>query len=96
MHLATKLRKYLKDNGFQLKWFGEKLGMSKQQFYQVTTGNALLPRKYWRKIIILTRGKISLADILVDQLQKYEEIEVEPSLSADCCRVSLRNFYTEI
>ena len=92
MNLGTKLKNYFNENGLQMKWFAEKLGISKQQLYQVIGNHAPLPKKYWKKMITLTGGKITLKDILEDRLSSLEEIEIKSSGSADKCEVSLKDF----
>lgn len=92
MSLGKKLQDYFKENGLQMKWFAEKLGMPKQQLYQVIGGYAPLPKKYWKKMIILTGGKITLRDILEKSLLSIEEIEIKSDGSIDKCEVSLKDF----
>lgn len=94
MSLETKLKDYFKENGLQMKWFAEKLGMSKQQLYQVIGGHAPVPKRYWKKMVILTRGKITLHDILEQRLSNIEEIEIKSDGSIDKCQVSLKDFNT--
>lgn len=92
MALEKKIKNYFKENGLQIKWFAEKLGITKQQLYQVVGGHAPLPRKCWRRMVILTGGRITLADILSEYLRNIEEIEIRSGGFADRCEVSLKDF----
>lgn len=94
MSLDTKLKNYFKENGLQKKWFAQQLGIPAQQFSQIVCGYAPLPRKYWRKVIELTHGKITLADILADKLSDIESLEIKNGKSCEKCEVSLRDFNT--
>lgn len=92
MALDTKLKNYFKENGIQKKWFAEQLGMKAQQFSQVVCGFAPLPAKYWKKIIKMTDGAITLGDILSQRLSELENIEIKAGKSCEKCEVSLKDF----
>lgn len=61
---TTHLKKYLEDNGVVKKWFGNQLGLSKASLSDIITGRRGVPIKYWTKITLLTRGKITYEDLL--------------------------------
>lgn len=92
MRLETKLKDYFKSNGLQMKWFAEQLGIPKQQLYQVIGGHAPLPKKYWKKVVVLTHGKITLYDILLEHLSNIEEVEIKSNGFPDRCEISLKDF----
>lgn len=94
MILQNKLKDYFKENGLQMKWFAEKMGISRQQLYQVVGGYAPLPRKFWVKMIKMTNGKITLRDILEDTFSDIKEIEFKDNGSLHGCQVFLRDFNT--
>jgi len=64
-----KLRKYLDDRGLRYGWFAkERLGMSPTFFSCILHGKAQMPIKYWRTIIEVTDGIMTLEDFF-----DYEE-----------------------
>lgn len=95
MSLESKLKDYFSENGIQMKWFAEKLGMPKQQLYQIVGGHAPLPDKYWVKMIKMTHGKITFCDILEDKLNRMKILEFKENGEEGSCKVSLRDFNTE-
>lgn len=95
MTLQTKLKDYFKENGIQMKWFAEKLGMPKQQLYQIAGGHAPLPDKYWIPMIQLTHGRITFRDILEDTFGRLKILEYKEIDSKGGCYVSLRDFNTD-
>lgn len=94
MELQNKLKHYFKENGLQMKWFAEKMGISKQQLYQVVGGFTPLPKKYWVKMIQMTDGKITLRDILEYCYRDIEELEFKEIGEIDSCKASLKYFNT--
>ena len=63
MEVIEKLRKYLRDNGLQHKWFAEThLGMSGAHFGNIIRGREKFPKKYWIRIVRATEGEIELED----------------------------------
>lgn len=92
MELKHKLKDYFKENGIQMKWFAEKLGMPKQQLYQIIGGYAPLPDKYWIKMIQLTHGKITFRDIFEDTLSRMKGLEFKENGKEGSCEVSLKDF----
>lgn len=92
MKLQNKLKNYFKENGIQMKWFAEKLGMPKQQLYQIVGGYAPLPEIYWEKMIKLTKGKITFCDIFEDTLVRFKGLEFKENGEEGSCKVSLKNF----
>lgn len=94
MELHNKLKDYFTENGLQMKWFADKIGMSRHQIYQVIGGYAHLPPKYWAAVMKITKGKITLCDIIQDYFRDVEEVEVKESNKLDECLVSLKDFNT--
>jgi hypothetical protein len=76
MKIADKLRNYISENGIQIKWFAEKIGMKKEFFYGILHKNMPIPIKYWFPIIELSRGHIALGDFVAEKLKMSEE-EIE-------------------
>ena len=68
MTLADKLKTFLSENGTQIKWFAEKVGMQKQFFYNILHKGKSIPTKYWFPIIRQTKGEITLADFIQETL----------------------------
>jgi len=89
----SKLKDYLKDNGISIKWFAEKLGMSPQMLYKIVDARASVPKKYWKKIIVLTGGKITLRDILEIGGKEFQGLEYNVSTNPEdplSCELSLK------
>ena len=57
------LKEYLKKNGLRVDFFAEKLGIDYGYFRQMLAGLQPFPRKYWEKVITLTKGKVTAADL---------------------------------
>lgn len=92
MKLQEKLKKYFEDTGVQKKWFAEKIGMEPNFFYQIMHGNVTLPQTYWRNVIMLTRGKITFADLVEYYFDYPDDIEFKNHGKCGECKLSLRNF----
>lgn len=92
MDLGTKLRNYFDEKGLRMDKFAHRLGLSKMQMYQVVGNRVNLPKKCWKKMIELTDGEITLADILKDHLEDIEGIDVESSNNEKVAKVSLKDF----
>lgn len=81
--VAKKLKKYLDDNGIRYAYCAEKLCISPNTLYAFLRGERPLPKKAWKKVIVLTKGKISMKELLENFLsdvqdpddQKNSEIE---------------------
>jgi hypothetical protein len=72
-----KIRKYLNDNGMEMKWFSLKVGIDPRIFYMIMAKKRPIPKKYWKAIIILTNGKISLQDLAEIDLNDNQEIDTK-------------------
>lgn len=92
MNLSEKLKKYVKDNGLQLQGMSKQLGMSRVQFYRIVSGDCPLPQKYWKKIIKMTNGLVTLGDILADRFKKLQQLEIKSYGFPDRCEISLKDF----
>lgn len=91
MKFGEKVRNYLENNGLQSRWFAEKLGISKQYFYNILAGRASLPKKQWKLMIEMTKGEITLYDILVDCFSEIEDIEFHDRGEIFSCIIALKN-----
>lgn len=92
MFLHEKLQRYFDENGIQRKWFASKLSVTPQYFYQVINGHQKLPSSLWQKVIELTNGQITLADILEDEFKNIEYLKVIKGETPDKCEVIIKNF----
>ncbi len=77
--MCTKeiFKKYFAETGVSRRWFAAQIGVSISFLHQVTGNYASLPKKYWRSVISVTKGKISLYDLLVADLESEEFLKVE-------------------
>lgn len=94
-HLGNKLKEYFKEHGVQMMWFAEKLEMDKQQFYQICAGGRPLPDKYWKELIRLTKGYVTIYDILATYFSWIEILNFENVGKISKCEVSLKDFNIE-
>lgn len=78
MDVRDKLAKYLKENGIQSKWFAEKIGMNQKVLSNILNQKAPIPRKYWKRIIIMTKYEITLND-LADVHFDRQEVDIKKS-----------------
>ena len=58
-----KIKEYLKEDRRTLKWFSEQIGMNYQYIYQIITNSREFPKKYWKLIINVTKGYVTLEDL---------------------------------
>lgn len=63
MHIHRKIEKFCKDNRYELRWFAKKIGMSDNTFYNLRARQSPFPHKYWKKIIEVMDGKITLEEL---------------------------------
>lgn len=94
--LSIKLRDYFEEFGLKKSWFAKKLGMNPKDFYQVLHGRLVLPRKYWADVIILTKGKITLKDILHDKLKDIDGVHFNEGIAPTKCEVSIKDLDTSL
>lgn len=73
MCAAEKVKDYLKDKGIRIKWFEEKIGMPYQSLQNLLFTKKPFPRKYWKKVMYLTKYKVTLEDLA--QLYEFEDVE---------------------
>lgn len=76
--------KYFEETGISRLWFATQIGMSLTFFYQVTGNYASLPKKYWRAVIRVSKGKITLHDLLIADLESDEYLWVESLTKRKC------------
>lgn len=58
-----KLSEYIRKNGIQQKWFASQIGINYSLLSKAMRGHAQVPKKYWKKIIKLTKGEVTLEDL---------------------------------
>ncbi len=90
MKVGEKLNEYFESTGVQKKWFSTKLGMQGPHFYQILSGVRLLPQKYWKPVIEMTNGKITIKDLIEDCLKEVEGINIELISDKQSCLISLK------
>lgn len=71
--VASKIEKFLKDNGVKMSWFAESIGISASALSKFLKGKGPLPKKCWKKVVIATRGKVALKEIVQEFLLNAEE-----------------------
>lgn len=90
MNLAEKFQRYFDENGVQRKWFADQLNITPQFFYQIINGYQKLPAAHWSLVVHLTRGQISIADIL-EEAFKNIDIEIIKGDSPEKCEVIVKS-----
>lgn len=78
--VAEKLKNYLEDNGIRLSWFAEKIGISVGTLSKFLKGKGKLPKKSWKKVVIATKGKISMKEMVTEFLIDNEEVADDDKL----------------
>jgi predicted transcriptional regulator len=73
--VANKLKNYLDDNGIRLSWFAEKIGISVGTLSKFLKGKGKLPKKCWKKVVVVTKGKISMKELVSEFLIDTQEFE---------------------
>ena len=68
------LKNYLNENGLKIDWFAKQLGISRSFFYLILNGQKPVPMHLWRKINELTKGYITLEELLHDSLDRAEKL----------------------
>jgi predicted transcriptional regulator len=61
--LMQKLHRFLFENEVVKQDFARKIGLSRDRFYQILCGFRKIPEKSWFRLIKLTEGEITLADL---------------------------------
>lgn len=95
MKLCEKLHNYFENTGVQKKWLALRLGMEPHYFYHVLSGNRTIPQRYWKGIIELTNGKISMKDLLEECMREVDGVEIHVKDGATSCEVSLKELNNE-
>ena len=62
--MKTKLKEYLDDHGIMIRWFAGKLGVQTSCLSAFINGNIPMATKHWTKVVLLTKGEVTLEDIL--------------------------------
>lgn len=90
MTLQDKLKEYFEESGRQQMWIAKKLGLKRELFYNVTNGRYKLHKRYWSEIIRLTEGKITLADLLEQEVKDLEDIQIKATNNPEKCEVIIK------
>jgi len=79
MKAAKKMRDFLDRS--EVKWatVAKSLGISQSYFYQFANGNFCVNPKYWKAIVELTSGQVSLSDLLEDYIGLPEVFTIKPN-----------------
>jgi hypothetical protein len=77
MSLKNKFKEYFVNTGVTKRWFANRIGMHPNFLHQIIGGYHSLPRKYWFEVVEVSRGLITLKDILEEYFNDSDGIEVE-------------------
>lgn len=88
--IGDKLHHYFENTGVQKKWLSVRMGLDPHFFYQILRGDRYLPQKYWKALITLTNGKITLQDLIEDCLREFDGIEIQGIDGKLACEISLK------
>lgn len=70
--IAKKLKSYLDDNGIRYGWFCEKVGISNPSLSGYLGGYKKLPKKCLKNVVIVTKGKITMKELLSEFFNDLE------------------------
>ncbi len=90
IRFEEKLKEHIEENGIQKVWFAKKIGVSSSFLHQMLGSKASPPKKCWKNLIVLTRGKITLGDILECCLRDSNFLSVRPGDKAITCEVCVK------
>lgn len=77
MHI---LKKYLRENGIQQKWFCKNvLGIEDNFLTNILNHRSKLPLLYWDKVVVFTKGQITYKDLLNEGTQYDEKRKAKSS-----------------
>jgi DNA-binding transcriptional regulator YdaS (Cro superfamily) len=91
MDLVDKLQNYFRENGIQRKWFANKIGLSPHFFYQILHGTYKLPPSTWYDVIAVTKGAITLADLLEEEFKHADCLSFAVSVNYHICEAYIKN-----
>lgn len=76
-----QLKEYLDKHGITQRWFAAKLNISPRFFNFIVLGKRALPKKYWTQVIVLTKGEVTIEDLvhLKELYEKFYQSEIVPS-----------------
>jgi len=89
-----QLKEYLEKHGITQRWFAAQLKISPRFFNFIVLGKRALPKKYWTQVIVLTKGEVTIEDLvqLKELYEKFYQSEISPSQSSiqrgDHCELS--------
>lgn len=68
-----EIKDYLDKNGIMVKWFAAQLGMSHAQLSNFMHGHSAMPTIYWERIVTVSRGEVTMKDLLEKNNKYYED-----------------------
>lgn len=77
MKTHDSLKEFFEKSLIPKQWLAKNLDMQPGYFYQICSGKFPLPEKYWDKIIELTAGHVSIANLIEDALNLPASFKVE-------------------
>jgi DNA-binding transcriptional regulator YdaS (Cro superfamily) len=90
MTLGNKFEEYFTRTGISGKWFAEKIGIHPNSLYGWIAGSRPIPQKYWKKIVSVSGGAITLCDLMKVFIKDQSEIDVIPGKTPDTCTIILK------
>ena len=72
-----KLLEYIENYAIMKKKFAEKIGMHHVQFYEIVNGKQRVPEKYMKKIVKVTEGKVTLTDLMQQNIDLLERSDAQ-------------------
>ena len=73
MKSKKSLCKFCKETGAKLSWVSDMVGFKGHSMYATLYSKRPFPKKYWYPLITLTKGAVSLNDLIEDYLQHAVE-----------------------
>lgn len=67
------LKEYLDENGIMKGWFAKKIGITSSYLVGFVNGKKPMATKYWTNIVLMTKGQVTLDDLLKMNNEYYEK-----------------------
>lgn len=90
MKVPNKLLSFFSRNGISKSWFGKKLGISPQQMSHIIHGVVRTATPHWKTVSQLTRGDVTLADMVSDKYAEFDFIEIEEGSNPHECIMRIK------
>ena len=87
-----RLEEYFDSTGVRTSWFAHKCGMNPKHLSQAIAGLRPIPVRFWKSIILISGGKITLEDFLRYTFRDTEDFEFKSNSSSTKCTISLKDF----